>query len=203
MTRKQNFFGQISAATDVAVLSIAYLIAYSIRLRMWWYGYPVLPINSAGANAWVMSIALPAWLIAFRYLGLYKPTTYRSAGNLILTTLKGHLLGALIMLNTIFVMRGFGGASRMLLALIIAIAGVGLLGEKLALMCLIRHGWRLRRPSTVWRVLLVGSRSDAENYLELLGAHPEWNLEIVDIISTTREEIVPDANGDLHPTIQH
>jgi len=182
---------------------VTYLVAYSIRRRMWWYGFPVLPINSLGANAWLLPIALPAWLIAFRFLGLYHPTINRSAGNLIVRTLKGHLLGSLIMLNTIFIMRGFAGASRMLLALIIAIGGAGLLLEKVAVMCMIRYGGRFRRQSTAWRVLLVGSKSDAENYLELLREHPEWNLEIVDVISASGEETVRETNGDLHPAVQH
>jgi hypothetical protein len=48
-----------------------------------------------------------------------------------------------------------------------------------------RYRWRLQRRSAVWRVLLVGSQTDAENYLELVREHPEWNLEIVDVVSAT------------------
>ena len=48
-----------------------------------------------------------------------------------------------------------------------------------------RYRWRLQRRSAVWRVLLVGSRSDAENYLRLVREHPEWNLRIVDVVSAS------------------
>jgi len=201
VTRKQNFFGQIVAAADVVVLCASYMAAYSVRAKMWLHGYPVLPITRAGANAWILTVACPAWLIAFRYFNLYSPITYRSVATTISKTTKANLLGALLMLNTIFIMRGFAGASRTLLILMIVFSSVGLVSEKLAVIFVMRYRWRLRRPSTAWRVLLVGSRSDAQNYLELVREHPEWNLEIVDVVSVSPDE-TGGVSGNLYPTVE-
>lgn len=203
MTRKQNFFGQVVAAADIAVLCATYMAAYSVRVKMWLHGYPVLPINSAGANAWILTIAFPAWLIAFRYFNLYSPITYRSAATIISKTLKANIVGALLMLNTIFIMRGFAGASRSLLTIMIVFSSLGLVAEKLAVIFFVRYRWRLRRPSTAWRVLLVGNRGDAQSYLELVREHPEWNLEIVDVVSTFRDETgVKGVSTNLYPTVE-
>jgi FlaA1/EpsC-like NDP-sugar epimerase len=203
VTRKQNFFGQVVGAADVTVLCVTYIAAYSVRAKMWLHGYPVLPIARAGANAWILTVAFPAWLIAFRYFNLYSPITYRSVATTISKTIKANILGAVLMLNTIFIMRGFAGASRALLALMIVFSSVALVGEKLAVIFVMRYRWRLRRPSTAWRVLLVGSRSDAQNYLEMVREHPEWNLEIVDVVSAYRDETgLKGVSGNLYPTIE-
>jgi FlaA1/EpsC-like NDP-sugar epimerase len=91
------------------------------------------------------------------------------------------------MLNAVFIIRGFNGISRPLLALIIMFSLVCLMTEKIAILFLMRYRWRLQRRSAVWRVLLVGSREDAENYFEVVRFHPEWNLEIVDVISPSSD----------------
>ena len=187
MTRQQNFFGRIVAATDLAVLFASYLAAYKVRLKLWELAYPVLPIGSARSSAWVITIMFPAWLIAFRYFSLYSPITYKSTVRVIGASFKAQILGSVLMLNAVFIIRGFDGISRPLLVLNIMFSIIGLMTEKLAILLLIRHRWRLQRRSAVWRVLLVGSRVDAENYLELVREHPEWNLEIVDVVSATSE----------------
>ena len=98
---------------------------------------------------------------------------------------KAQILASVLMLNAVFIIRGFNGVSRPLLALIIMFSFIGLITEKLAILFLMRYRWRLQRRSAVWRVLLVGSHTEAENYLELVREHPEWNLEIVDVVSAT------------------
>ena len=49
----------------------------------------------------------------------------------------------------------------------------------------------------------MGSRTDAENYLAMVREHPEWNLEIVDVISASRRDVaVRGIGGNLYPTIE-
>ncbi len=186
MTRKQNFFGQLVAAADLVVLFATFLLAYWVRVKLWRLGYPLLPMSRLRVIDWILALVFPAWLIAFRYFSLYNPISYRSAPGVIPTTIKAHLLASVLMLNALFIIRGFSGASRPFLALMIGFSFVGLVAEKLAVVFLMRYQWRLRRKSNVWRVLLVGSRTDAENYLAMVREHPEWNLEIVDVISASR-----------------
>ncbi len=182
MTRQQSFFGRLVAAADLAVLFASFLVAYWVRLKLWLLAYPVMPIGSQRNNAWIITVMFPAWLFACRYFSLYSPATYRSTFHVIRATFKAQILASILMLNAVFIIRGFAGISRPLMALIIIFSFAGLMNEKLAILFLIRYRWRLQRRSAVWRVLLVGSRDDAENYLELVREHPEWNLEIVDVI---------------------
>ena len=118
MTRQQNFFGRIVAASDVAALMASYLIAYTIRRKMWELAYPVLPIGSARASAWIITVMFPAWLLALRYFHLYNPITYRSTWRVIGASFKAQILASVLMLNAVFIIRGFNGVSRPLLALI-------------------------------------------------------------------------------------
>jgi FlaA1/EpsC-like NDP-sugar epimerase len=203
VTRKQNFFGQLVAAADVVVLFAMFLLAYWVRAKLWRLGYPLLRMPRLRTAEWILTLVFPAWLIAFRYFSLYNPVSYRSASGVISTTIKAHLLASVLMLNALFILRGFGGASRPFLALMIGFSSVGLVAEKLAVALLMRYQWRLRRQSNVWRVLLVGSRTDAENYLEMVREHPEWNLEVVDVISTSRDDAaVRGVSGNLYPTLE-
>ena len=119
------------------------------------------------------------------------------------TTFKANFTASALMMNVIFILHGYPGASRALMAMIIALSFAAMTIEKLAIVVAMLYLPRLRRPSTAWRVLLVGSRSDAENYLQLVREHPEWNLEIVDIISATRDESMRSVDGDLYPAIEH
>jgi FlaA1/EpsC-like NDP-sugar epimerase len=185
VTRQQNFFGRIVAATDLAVLFASYLAAHRVRLKLWELAYPVLPIGSVRSSAWILTVMFPAWLIALRYFRLYSPTSYKSTVRVIGASFKAQVLASALMLNAVFIIRGFDGVSRPLLALIIMFSFLGLMSEKLAILFLMRHRWRLQRRSAVWRVLLVGSQADAENYLELVREHPEWNLKIVDVVSAS------------------
>ena len=186
MTRQQNFFGRIVAAADLAILFVTFMASYAVRLKLWELAYPVLPIGNKRASAWILTIMFPAWLFACRYFSLYSPITYRSTFRVIAASFKAQVLASILMLNAVFIIRGFAGVSRPLLTLIIMFSLIGLMAEKMAILLAMRYRWRLQRRSAVWRVLLIGSRRDAENYLELVREHPEWNLEVVDVVSATR-----------------
>lgn len=203
MTRKQSFFGRLVAAFDLGVLLAGYVVAYFVRLRLWQIGYPLLPIGNIRASAWIVTILFPAWLIALRYFNLYNPAIYRSTSKVLMATCKAHLLGSILMLNTAFIIRGFDGVSRPLLALVIMFGFVGLIAEKAGLLLVMRYRWRLQRRASVWRVLLVGNQEDARTYLEMVREHPEWNLRVVDVIAASPNgAAVRSGNGDLHSTTE-
>lgn len=185
------------------VLFASFLAAYWVRRKLWRMGYPVLPIGPARVSGWIVTIVFPAWLIALRHFNLYNPISYRRSPSVLAATLKANVVASVLMLNAVFIIRGFSGVSRPLLALIIAFSFFGLMAEKLAVLLLMRYRWRLQRRSSVWRVLLVGSHSDAENYLKLIREHPEWNLEIVDVVAAAANgTAIRGASGNLYSTIQ-
>ena len=177
------------------------MLAHHVRLRLWKLGYPLLPIGQLRSSGWIVTVLLPAWLIALRYFDLYSPLIFRSAARTLVASFKAHVLATVLMLNTVFILRGFAGVSRPLLALLVVFGLIGLMFEKLAIIFLLRHQSRLQRSGTASRVLIIGSRSDAEKYFELVREHPEWNLEIVGIVSTSPNETAArSGNGDLHST---
>ena len=203
MTRKQSFFGRVIAAVDLGVLLVTYVAAYLVRFRLWQLGYPLLPVGNIRVSAWIVTVIFPVWLIALRYLNLYDPVTYRSIPPVLMATFKAQLLASILMLNTVFIIRGFNGVSRPLLALVITFSFIGLMVEKLGIVFLMRYRWRLQSRSSVWRVLLVGNHSDAQTYLEMVREHPEWNLRVVDVIQATPSgAALRSGNGDLHSTTE-
>jgi FlaA1/EpsC-like NDP-sugar epimerase len=205
MTRKQSFFGQLIIAGDVVILMAAYLAAYHVRVRLWQLNYPLLPFGGGvlRSSGWIVSILLPVWLFALRYFKLYNPLTFKSFSRVLVALVKAQIVATILMLNTVFILRGFAGVSRPLLAFLVMFSFIGLVVEKLAIVLLMKHQWRLQRSGTASRVLIVGSRSDAERYLELVREHPEWNLEIVGIVSTSPNEPAgKSGSGDLYSTTE-
>jgi len=202
LTRKQDFFGRLTIAADLVVLFASFLAAHWVRRKLWRLGYPLLPIGPARVSGWIVTVIFPAWLIALRYFSLYDPASYRRSYSVIARTVKAQILASFLMLNTVFILRGFNGVSRPLLALIIMFSLAALMAEKFAILLLMRYRWRWQRRSTVWRVLVVGSRSDAEHYLELVREHPEWNLAVVDVVAASRDgAAIRGGDGDLYSTI--
>jgi hypothetical protein len=68
------------------------------------------------------------------------------------------------------------------MGLFIVVSYFLLAAEKLSIYGWMKYRSRLRRPTNSWKVLLVGSRADAEKYLGLVLQHPDWNMEIVGIV---------------------
>ena len=108
MTRQQNFFGRLVAATDLAVLFASYLVAYWVRLKLWQLAYPVLPIGSVRTSAWIITVMFPG--VAVR-LPLFQPlqSGYLSIyfGVSSVRTFKAQILASVLMLNAVFIIRGF------------------------------------------------------------------------------------------------
>lgn len=183
------------------VLILCYSAAYRIRVWMWRAGYPVLPIERASTHSWVIIVAFVGWIIAERYFGLYDPITYKSVSRVLSTSFKAQMLAAVLMVNTIFVLRGLRGISRPLLALLLVLSLLSSAVEKLIVVMVIRNRWRLQGPTTAWRVLLVGNQEEIQSYLDLVREHPEWSQEIVDVISVVPKRTAPMiGRGGLPPS---
>ncbi len=202
MTRKQNYFGQIILTADLVVVIGCYWAAYCARVWIWQSGYPVLPIGRATVNSWIIILAFAACVIVSRYFGLYIPVSYRSISRVLATSFKAQALEAVLVLNTIFVLRGFSGVSRPLLAFFVLIRLLSSSVERLTIVFVLRYGGRLQRRATAWRVLLVGNPEEAESYLNLVREHPEWNLQIVGIVSATENNPSQRVGGELYSTTE-
>jgi FlaA1/EpsC-like NDP-sugar epimerase len=203
VTRKQNFFGQLILAIDLIVLMASYMATYWVRARLVRFTPALLPISTLSAYVWLLPILLLSDLIALRYFELYNAITYRSPLKILGALIKTQTLAGLIIFSTMFILTAWG-PSRSMMGLFILVSYLGLAAEKLSIYALMKYRWRLRRPTTAWKVLLVGSRADAEKYLDLVLQHPDWNREIVGIVSASPAG-APESGGhsDLHPTVEH
>lgn len=201
MTRKQNFFGQLILTADLVVMMESYLATYWLRSRMTHLSTALPPMTAMDNYIWVLPVLVPSWLIALRYFQLYDAITYKSPFKIISALIKTQVFAALILFSAIFVLKSWS-TSRSLLGLFILISFLGFAAEKLSVHVLMRHRWRLRRSTTAWKVLLVGSRADAEKYLGLVRQHPDWNMEIVGVVPAPQNLNGADRNGhgDLYST---
>lgn len=182
MTRKQNFFGQLILAVDLVVLMASYLATYYARVWLFRFTSLLLPINGLNAYSWMLPILILSDLVALRYFDLYSAITYRSPLKILSALFKTQILAGLITFSAMFILTNWG-PSRSMMALFITVSYVLLATEKLSIYAVMKYRPRLRRPTTAWKVLLVGNREDAEKYLDLVHEHPDWNTEIVGIVA--------------------
>ena len=205
MTRKQNYFVQLIMTADVAILIGSYVAAYLVHSRLERCFPSMLPIYSVRTYAWIVPILIPSWIIALRYFDLYNPITYKSPRKITFAMIRSQVLATLILLSiaSFFLLRSWRGVSRSLLTLFVAISFTGLLMQKLGVHLAIKYRWLLQRSTTSWKVLLVGTRADAEKYLELVREHPEWNMDVVGVVAASLDgELKSTGDGDLYSTTQ-
>ena len=179
---------------DLVVMMESYLATYWLRSRMVHLDPALLPMTAMDSYSWILPILVPSWLIALRYFQLYDAITYKSTVRILSALVKTQVLAALILFSAIFALKSWS-TSRSLLGLFIIVSFVGFAVEKLGVHAVMRHRWRLRRSTTAWKVLLVGSREDAERYLDLVRQHPDWNMEIVGVVPAPPNIDTSNRNG--------
>jgi exopolysaccharide biosynthesis polyprenyl glycosylphosphotransferase len=182
--RQEIFFRQIVGAGDVATLIASYVVAYWLRDRLFgpWYG-PLLPFAE---YAWILLVIVPIWLLLLRRFGLYDPICYTSLGRLLRAVVKVQVLGGLCLLSVMYLTRS-GQISRLLLQCYLGVSFLALMAEKWGMKAVLDH---YRKSQGVHRrqVLVVGTGFRTEKYLQLLGDHPHWNIDVMGFLSANGKE---------------
>ena len=170
---------RVLIAADLEVLALSFLVAFVIRDRL--LSSEVGELLSIHDYLWLLGLMLGIWFACLKLFGFYRPTRYQRRLGIFGTLLKAHGLGALVLLSLLFVARRWE-VSRLLTQLFIFIGFVGLAGEKLVVVTMLR---RLRaRGFNSWRVLVVGPDDRARRYLQSLREHAHWGVRVVGVLES-------------------
>ena len=170
---------RVLIAADLEVLVISFLVAFVIRDRLLSAELGELP--SIADYLWLLVLLLGIWFSCLKMFGFYRPTRYLRLRKVFGTLLRAHGLAALVLLSLLFVARRWE-VSRLLTQLFIFIGFVGLAGERLVIVTMLR---RLRaRGLNSWRVLVVGPDDRARRYLESLREHAHWGVRVVGVLES-------------------
>jgi exopolysaccharide biosynthesis polyprenyl glycosylphosphotransferase len=177
--RKENLFRQATMLADVATLVISYVAAYSIRSHLITLPGPLRPLHYYLIILWV---AVPAWILAGQLMRLYESATFRSQRELFKRVTQVQVVCSLILLSCMYLAMRLE-ISRLLVEAFLLTGWALLLAEKLAIrICLQRFALK-RGTLRLWRALVVGEASLAQSCIRLLGEHPHWGVEVVDVLS--------------------
>jgi len=170
---------RVLIAADLEVLALSFLVAFVVRDRF--LSAEVGELSSIDDYLWLLGLVLGIWFGCLKLFGFYRPTRYLRRRKIFGALVKAHGLGALVLLSLLFVARRWE-VSRLLTQLFFFIGFVGLAGEKLVVVTMLR---RLRaRGLNSWRVLVVGPDDRARQYLRSLREHAHWGVRVVGVLES-------------------
>jgi exopolysaccharide biosynthesis polyprenyl glycosylphosphotransferase len=182
LRRKEKLFAQIMLVCDLATLLTSYILAYRGRRLLSHYDYAQLP--PLQKDLWMLWIILPTWLVALARAGLYRSRTYESPFTVAKATLEAQIIGALVLLSTMYLAKR-EDVSRLLLQMFLALSTVLLLTGKLGARGILIGRARRFREKGKWRVLVVGHEVHADTYIRLLREHPYWAIDVIAVVPPT------------------
>ncbi len=189
--RREILFAQVILVCDAIVLLASCLAAYLIRdgLLSPHFG----PLSHYAGYKWIIWIILPAWFVSLWRFNLYRPSSHKSSGAIMLSLLKAQALAGLILLSAMYLTMS-EYVSRLFLETFLLISWIVLLGERILVRLALHTHAKWRRAQRAWQVLVVSDERHFEGYLELLRANPHWGVKVVGRVDPPRS--LP-TNGDI------
>ena len=184
MRRKnQSIVGVVSAAADVVLIFLAYMLAVALRFDVL-DGVVSISMNSARFQVVVWSYAL---IVVLAYAGfhLYQPfrpvRLWRDAGKVLLV----NMAGVLVWMSLLFTFK-LMDVSRGTLALFWLISSI-LVILRILLVGRIRQSmWK--KDKYLRHVIVVGNGRNAKNYIQEVKKRPELGIKVEGYISGVPKE---------------
>jgi Undecaprenyl-phosphate glucose phosphotransferase len=183
--RHHQLFTALRVLLDMVIVALAFAGAYSLRFdspRTW--PYPELPEPSA--TLIVFALAMIAWPLSLRAVGLYRPQRQRTGIDEVFSVFKATLLAGLLLVAATYFAREERYSRGMLLLFTgLAFGGVGVtrLIFKEVLQELRKRGYNLRY------VLVLGAGRLARQVLEQIELHRELGFRPVGCLSLTKKRL--------------
>ncbi len=183
--RKERLFAEIMLVADIATLVGAFVSAYWVRADLLAYRFgPILPL---GAYTWTLSATILAFVAALSLCGFYRSETYQRKSRIVLSATKASLLGALMVLSTLYLIRRLDASRLLLDASVLGCLMAALTAEKVGVKWLLDQIAQHRRKQGSWQVLIVAEGDGAQAYLSLLERYPYWGVAIAGVVDPYRE----------------
>ena len=186
LSRIEKFFVKITILADSATLVISFVFAYWLRTHLHVFDVELPPFKSYVS---VLSFVLPTFIAWMMVFGLYRSASLRQPLRLIGAITQACVMGTLTVLSLLYMTRN-ADLSRFVVDTFALMSVAGLSLERLAVrvllnqrtMLFVHHQWQ-RAQRRRWEVLLVADAQDADAYLDMVRAHPQWGIEVAAIVN--------------------
>lgn len=179
----ESFLKRLLIAVDLCLVSAAFLLGHYLRNHMGWIlefeavdrAYPI------GRYLNLIPYLLIFWTISLFAGGAYNPMRARSIFSILWDITKATALATLLFGGLAYAMK-LTYVSRILIALISGLSFLFISIERCAVVYLLKH---LHKKGYYTKFLLVvGTGSRAQNYLNTISVHNEWGLKVVGLLDT-------------------
>lgn len=179
----QTILGFISAAMDVVLTFVAYILAYVLRFRVLG-GVVSVSMNSIGFQAVVWGYAVVIVLI-YAACHLYQPFRPLRLGRDIGVVLLVNTLSALVVMALLFTFRLID-ISRWTIVIFWGISTLFMV-VKLVLEARVRQAMRMKERYLM-HVVVVGNGKSAAQYIQEIKTHPELGIKVEGYVSGKPKE---------------
>jgi exopolysaccharide biosynthesis polyprenyl glycosylphosphotransferase len=173
--RQEAAFAQSVLAADVGTLVLSFFVAYVLRARLAWYG-ELLPLREF---VWVLGVIVVLWPVLARSNGLTDSQTYLWPRRLFLLTARVHIIGALVLLSSLYLLRALE-VSRLFIQTFLVFSAAAFAAER----ALIRRSVvrASREHPSGRRTLIVGTTQAASRFQRLLNMRPHWGSQVAGFV---------------------
>ena len=186
----QTIIGFVSAALDVVLTFLAYLLAVEVRFRVF-SGVVSVSMDSLGAQAAMWGYAVLIVLI-YAASHLYRPFGNTRLGRDAGVVLLVNTLGALVLMALLFTFR-LVDISRWTIVIFWGVSTVFILLKR-ALEARIRQAMRMK-DRYLLHVIVVGNGKSAQNYIREVKSHPELGIRVEGYVSGKPKEGLGESLG--------
>jgi len=173
---------------DAFTISVAFFIAYFLRQNFYkFYKLDIIPSTQVIARAtesisdylFVLFFAVSVWCFMLYLNGMYQSMRTRSLFKIVWIVIRSSFFANLFLGTFIFLFK-LTFVSRAFFIIFIVVNLAFILLEKMSIFFIMHHvrkqGYNYRR------LLIVGTRKRAVNFIKKIQSHPEWGLKILGAI---------------------
>lgn len=181
LKKNAQLFEGLFTATDLAVVSLAWIISYWLRFATGWI--PVEKgIPELADYLKVLIFVWIVWAFVFRRFGLYRGMRGMSRVREVWAVVKANSFAVLIFLSVTYLFREKSVPfSRLVFAIFWAVSTVGLVGARTIIRQVLRS--MRRRGYNLRYVLMVGAGELAAKVVKRIRQHPEYGIELLGCLS--------------------
>lgn len=175
LKQQARLFRRLSLIIDLAVIAVAFILAYAIRQN---YLANLAPLQT---YLWALAIAAPVWYVLMRKEGLYESLRSLSCTDILSRLIYVHAMGGLLVAAVIF-FTVRDKYSRGLYLLFVFCSLLLFLVTKIAMRGLL--GYLRRKGYNVRHIIIVGTQDKAQRLHELIAGHAEWGVVIQGVVQS-------------------
>jgi exopolysaccharide biosynthesis polyprenyl glycosylphosphotransferase len=167
-----HLFRKLMIATDLLVVAAAFFLSYFLR-------DPLVDPQTLRNCFWLLPATVFIWGILLYSFGVYDSFRTKTSAEFVMLVLRIAFIGFIVLSGLIYIFKDYfslRAVSRGLISFTFVYSAGLLVLEKIVLMNFFRF---FRKKGLNFRILLiVGTGSRAERFIDLVKNHAEWGLRI-------------------------